>query len=82
MVKGSSTAIYTRTYLGPTFGNGYDISVANNASYNTKSYARFGVAYQLPSKVQNRETVLAGSLNFTPDEVEVFYLAWTTKGLQ
>ena len=75
MVKGSSTAIYTSMDLGPTFGKGYDISVANHARYNIISYARFGVTYQLPSKVQNRETVLAGSLNFTPDEVEVFYLA-------
>ena len=75
MVKSSSTAIYTSNDLGPTFGNGYDISVANNARYNTNSYARFGDTYQLPSKVQNQETVLAGSLNFTPDEVEVFYLA-------
>lgn len=61
--------------LGPTFGKGYDISIANKARNNTKSYARFGVTYQLPSQVQDRKTVLAGRLNFTPDEVEVFYLA-------
>ena len=74
MVTSPSYAIYKNSGYGPTFGNGWDIYIANNANSNTNSYANFGSYYSVPSGVQDRKTILAGSYKFTPDEVEVFYL--------
>ena len=80
MVKSQSSAIYRGSNYGPTFGGGWDIFIANNANSNTKSYTNFGHSnsyyYSVPSGVQDRQTILAGTYNFTPDEVEVFYLGW------
>ena len=59
---------------GPTFGLGHDIHISDDANIFLGSYANFGVAYSVPSGVQDRETILAGTYWFTPDEVEVFYL--------
>ena len=76
MVAISSYAIYRYSGYGPTFGGGHDIKIADNANSNTNSYTNFGESnyYSVPSGVQNSYTVLAGTRNFTPDEVEVFYL--------
>lgn len=62
--------------FGPTFGHGHDIYIADNANSNNKSYTNFGhhKDFHVPSAVQDRKTVLAGTYHFTPDEVEVFYL--------
>ncbi|KAL9961665.1 hypothetical protein ACROYT_G030657 [Oculina patagonica] len=76
MVKSSQYAIYRNSGYGPTFGYGFDISIVNNANSNTKSYTSFGHgdSYSVPSGVQSKYTILAGTQYFTPDEVEVFYL--------
>ena len=76
MVKqaGSSYAIYCWPSDGPTFGWG-DLFIADNASQNTHSYTYFGRSYSLPNGVTDRFTILAGTHYFSPDEVEVFYLA-------
>jgi len=74
MVTSPSYAIYKYSSYGPTFGNGLDIYIANNANSNTNSYTYFGYSYSVPSGVQDRKTLLAGTYHFTPDEVEVFYL--------
>ena len=63
---------------GPTFGNGLDLYIANNAGSNTNSYTRFGSSYNLPSgytyRQPNTSSLLGGSFYFTPSEVEVLYL--------
>jgi len=70
-----SYAIYRASSKGPTFGEGYDIRIDNNAkSSSANSYTDFGKSYSVPSKVQDQSTILAGTYRFTPDEVEVFYL--------
>ena len=75
MVTNPSYAIRQYSSFGPTFGRGYDIYIANNANSNTDSYTNFGYYYySLPSGVQDRQTILAGTYKFTPDDVEVFYL--------
>ena len=78
MVKSQSHAIYRKSGYGPTFGGGHQIHIANNANSNTNSYTNFGSSngyfYTVPSGVQDRQTILAGTYSFTPDEVEVFYL--------
>ena len=76
MVKhaGSSKAIYCAPSYGPIFGSG-DILIADNASQNTHSHTYFGRSYSLPNGVTDSLTILAGTHSFSPDEVEVFYLA-------
>ena len=74
MVTKPSYAIYRYSSYGPTFGGGHDIYIANNANSNTNSYTNFGTYYSVPSGVKDKRTILAGTYNFTPDEVEVFYL--------
>ena len=76
-VTNPSRAIYRTSSDGPTFGNGWDIRIADNANSNTNSYSAFGDYndYFIPSGVQDRHAILAGTRDFTPDEVEVFYLA-------
>ena len=76
MVASPSYAIYKSSSYGPMFGRGHDIYIANNANSNTYSYTDFGRHndYSVPSRVQDKYTILAGTHYFTPDEVEVFYL--------
>ena len=66
-------AINRRSSYGPAFGTG-DIYIADNANNNNDSFSFFGDTYSVPSGVQNRVKILAGTLRFAPDEVEVFYL--------
>ena len=73
MVTNPSKAIYKTSSYGPAFGE-WDIYIANNANSNTYSYTNFGKSYSVPSGVQDKKTILAGTHSFTPDEVEVFYL--------
>ncbi|XP_073249635.1 uncharacterized protein [Porites lutea] len=75
MVTDPSRAIYDSPGYGPTFGWGYDINIVDNANQNTNSYTGFGTSYAVPSGVTDRHTILAGTYSFSPDEVEVFYLA-------
>lgn len=75
MVKTPSHAIYMKTSYGPTFGGGHDIYIADRANSNINSFTNFGHSYNLPSGAKNKLTILAGTYHFTPDEVEVFYLA-------
>ena len=71
-------AIYRYTSDGPTFGDGFDLHIANNAGSNTISYTSFGFSYNLPpgyTYTQTKTTfLLVGSSYFTPSEVEVLYL--------
>ena len=62
---------------GPTFGAGHDIHISNSASSNSISYSNLGYTYSPPSGYSYSstfaQTFLAGTYNFTPDEVETFY---------
>ena len=65
-------AIYRSLGSGPAFG--IDIIIVNNANSNSDSFARLVWSYPAPAAVQDPDTILAGTLLFSPDEVEVFYL--------
>ena len=71
-------ALYHHSVLGPTFGKGRDLSIANDATSNAVSYTKFGLSYQPPSGYTTYQTstlsLLAGSYHFTPSEIEVLYL--------
>ena len=62
---------------GPTFGVGHDIFISNSASSKSNSYSNLGWTYSPPSghsySSTFAKTFLAGTLYFTPDEVETFY---------
>ena len=73
-------SIYDCSSYGPTFGNGYDIYIANYASTSSSSYANLGYSYSPPSGYNYGDTftqtfLAGGSTNyyFTPDEIETFY---------
>ena len=68
----SKWAIYRASNFGPRFDS--NVFIRDNADSNSNSTARLGNRYSIPSAVQDRRTVLAGTLCFSPDEVEVFYL--------
>ncbi|PFX16087.1 Basement membrane-specific heparan sulfate proteoglycan core protein [Stylophora pistillata] len=74
LVTSPTYAIFRQSGFGPTFGSGYDICIQNNANRNTNSYTYFGHSYSVPIGVKDRRTILAGTYNFTPDDVDVFYL--------
>ena len=65
-------AIYRNSQFGPYFG--IDVIITDNADSNSFSEAVLGYYYSAPPAVQKRQTVLAGTWYFSPDEVEVFYL--------
>ena len=71
-VRRPNSAIYREPSYGPLFG--LDIKTANNANSNNDSFAGLVWSYPAPAAVQDPETILAGTLLFSPDEVEVFYL--------
>ena len=75
MATNTSFSVYRGSSCGPTFGGGHDIYIADNANQNTNSYTDFGTSYSLPNEVTDSSTILAGTRYFSPDEVEVFYLA-------
>ena len=76
MVAKPSKAILRTAHILTIFGDGYDIYITDEANSNSNSYADFGEYgdYYVPSGVQDKYTILAGSRYFTPDEMEVFYL--------
>ena len=70
-VPSGKQAIYCHPGYGPSFGGGHDIHIANNANDNRKSYSNFW-SYQVPPGTRNSNTLLAGSRDFTPTDIEVF----------
>ena len=69
----TATAIDRRSYTGPMFGQ--DLIIYLDANIIKYSRAALGSCYSLPASVKDRGTVLKGpGRNFSPDEVEVFYL--------
>ncbi|KAL9962272.1 hypothetical protein ACROYT_G031358 [Oculina patagonica] len=74
-------AMYNCNDYGPTFGNGNDIYIADQAASKKESYTSCGHTYQAPSGYSVAEQVaagrhcdyIAGSFQFTPNDVEVFY---------
>ena len=70
------TSIFCGSRYGPSFGEGNDILISNYASSNSDSRSNLGYTYSPPSGYSFgstfAKTFLAGSYQFTPDEVETF----------
>ena len=70
-------AIYCSPSYGAIFGGGHDLIIYNNANINQNSYSNLGNTYQAPAGYQyntpQTQSLFAGSRNFTPTEIEVFY---------
>ena len=75
--KNHQYAICSDPSYGPTFGAGHDLYISNDSHTNQRSYTNFGHTYQPPAGfddgTQQTQSLLAGSYNFTPTEVEVFF---------
>ena len=70
-----SSAIYTWSGYGPTFGAGHDLHISGNAGNNSYPYTSCGSTYPLPpgySSYHSSCQFYAGSYHFTPTDVEVF----------
>ena len=70
-------SIENRPSQGPTFGGGNDLYISNYASSNRNSHSNLGYTYSPPSRYSYgsifAQTFLAGTYQFTPDEIETFY---------
>jgi hypothetical protein len=68
-------AIGCHSECGPTFGDGYDIRIANNANITKDSHSELGSSYLHPEYAQGTIEALrflAGSHTFQLDEIEVY----------
>lgn len=78
-------SIYSCSSIGLRFGGGYDIYIVNPTSSNTISKSNLGYTFQLPNRRNSYgssfdKSFLAGSYQFRPDEIEVFYETnWTER---
>ena len=73
MVITPQHAIYKNQGYGPTFGNGWDIHISDNANSNNDSYTYLS-HYETPKGANKPTTILSGTKYFSPDDWEVFYL--------
>ncbi|XP_028392774.1 E3 ubiquitin-protein ligase TRIM33-like [Dendronephthya gigantea] len=73
----NENAICCHPSYGATFGGGHDLNIADNANSNQISYSNLGYTYQPPAGYQyntpQTQSLFAGSHNFKPTEIEVFY---------
>jgi hypothetical protein len=63
--------IYCNSGHGTTFGNGPDLDISNGCNANNNSRTKLGTAY-LNDTCRCGQEVLAGEMNFTVKEIEVF----------
>ena len=67
-------AIQRNSFHGPRFG-GDELVIYLDAAYVKDSKALLATVYSAPASVKDRSAILKGpEQNFSPDEVEVFYL--------
>jgi hypothetical protein len=73
VMASSANAIRCYSSFGPTFGNNYDIYVANGCNENTSSYTNLGSAFTNDTGIDGSQ-VFTGEYNFTVKEIEVFLI--------
>ena len=67
-------AVYRSSVYGPLFGQ--DLLIFINAASARESFTQFGSYYYVPASVTAKLAILGWQgRTFSPDEVEVFYLA-------
>ena len=66
-------AIYRKSNYGPTFGSGHDLHICDNPHMSCSSYSQVAYSFALPKQYGGQNYYFAGSLYFTPTEIEVFY---------
>ena len=71
-------AIHRGSRFGPIFGRGVDLLIDGETGSYTGYYTDFGYSYQLPPGYiygeTNTKSLLAGSYEFSPSEIEILYL--------
>jgi len=70
-VVDTANSIYCHMTYGPSFGGGHDLHIHDNGIFNISSYSNLGHSYSVPASQQGK-SLLAGSYQFTPSEVEVY----------
>jgi hypothetical protein len=73
----NGNAIHCGSSYGALFGGGHGLYISSNANSNQSSFSNLGATYQPPPGYQHgtqqTQALFAGSRNFTPTEIEVFY---------
>ena len=73
----NSDSVYSCSSNGPSFGKNRDLYISSYATYSSNSHSDLGFTYSPPSGYSYgssfARTFLAGSYQFTPDEIETFY---------
>jgi hypothetical protein len=73
----NGNAIVCYPSYGAIFGGGNDLIIHSNANSNQSSSSNLGHTYQPPPGyqygTQQTQSLFAGSNQFTPTEIEVFY---------
>ena len=70
-------SIGSHSKYGPVFGLGNDICISDNSITNTTSHSNLGATYthpEFPFDSEKAKTILAGSIYFKVQEIEVFQL--------
>ena len=71
-------AVHAVAGFGPSFGAGHDLFIQNNANKNKDSLTYFAWSFRGPPGYYGGQTksiqLLAGSYQFTPTDIEVYYL--------
>ena len=70
LVKNQQHGINCSSTYGPTFGDGHDLHVSNNANTSGESYSNLGYTYQRPAGQQH--AFFTGTRNFNVTDYEVF----------
>jgi hypothetical protein len=79
MVKDAKHAVFGRSDLGPTFGNGYDICIKDYSNIQTGSFTNLCYSYKCPPVYTTRnddtKSFLAGNYNnWLTTEIEVYQI--------
>lgn len=73
----SHYGVYCYSSYGPTWGGGHDIYIANNCNTGNSCYSNFGYTFDSKNNAYSTtqaQSHLAGSYNFTVEEIEVFQI--------
>nr|XP_058947240.1 uncharacterized protein LOC131775167 [Pocillopora verrucosa] len=70
LVKNQQRAIFCDSSYGPSFGEGHDLHISNNANTSDKSCSNLGHTYQLPTG--QHSTFFTGAQYYNVTDYEVF----------
>lgn len=71
ITEGTPCAIYCRYDFGPTFGEGFDLCINDNAKHTNGNYSNFPTSY---GRGFEKHALTSGNVNFNVIEIEVYQI--------